>query len=364
MKIMKTRNILLGMVAAAAALLTTGCYEKFNTPPEQKIYDDEWFTDHNYQYKSIIEVKALFGDPSVPASYNQAYYITENYYIKGKVISNDEFGNFYRNLFIQDASGAIELKVGITGMYSKYVPGQTIYVVCQDLALGNYTGNLSLGLPEVEGSSYANKNIEVKYLVDVHLKQGERTTFAVGDTLVVNAANVAGFLNDAGTLFKSEYAGRLIRFEGAVSTWGTFSGTSYPSFMYLVDPDDPNSSYSTMTFTDLYAKWDAYDSAVAAGDEGTYPGVPRPANFYEEDRQPTWAYQEYQGDDRYFGSARYTVGDTAILIRTSGYSRFALDHVTPNGEAVDITGILNLYTYTDGRYPANQIVLNTDKDVK
>ncbi len=358
---MRTKNILLGMVAVALSAVLAGCYEKFDAPQPQKIYDDQWFADNGYQQVSISDIEQLFadqvGDPANTATYGKYYYIVEPYYIKGKVISNDAFGNFYRNLYIQDDTGGMEIKVGLTGMYTKYVVGETIYVVCQDLAVGNYRRNLSLGMPDTSGE-YANKNIEVKYLVDIHLKQGSRTTLSAADTLVINPTNIGQYIGSGG-MFNTDMSGRLVRFEGALSTWGTFNGNPYPSFQLSAED-----GYENVLYTDLFAEWDAYDAAVASGQAADEPSVPRPGNFYYDPRVPTWAYQEYMGTARYYGSARFTVGSVAIVVRTSGYSRFALDPVPADGRMVDMTGIVNLYTSGSGGFATNQFMLNNSSDVK
>lgn len=75
--------------------------------------------------------------------------------IRGEVTSSDESGNVYRELYIQDATGAIDLKIGRSSSYDDYKPGQILYVNCQGLTLGEYgfkdrdyygSGQLQLGL--------------------------------------------------------------------------------------------------------------------------------------------------------------------------------------------------------------------------
>lgn len=351
---MKTKNILLGMVAMALSAALTGCYEKFDAPAPQKIYEDQWFADNNYTEASIADIKQLFednvGKPTNAATYDKHYVIVEPYYIKGKVVSNDAFGNFYRNLYIQDDTGGIEVKVGISGLYSKYLTGETIYVVCQDLAVGNYRKNLSLGLPDLSGE-YGTKNIEVKYLIDVHLKQGPRTTMAKADTLVLNASNIGSYVS--GGNIDVSLSGKLVRLEGAVSTW-TAGKDGYPSFL-----ENLNDVYTTYSFAQTISDWQAYRNGT-----GKKPSSPEPANNYQKNPAPSWAFQEYDGTNKYYGSAQFYVGNIPIIIRTSGYSRFALDPVPADGEVVDITGIINLYTDKRGNYPANQLMINTSGDVK
>ena len=79
----------------------------------------------------------------------------EPFVIRGEVTSSDESGNVYRELYIQDASGAIDFKVGRSSSYDDYKVGQILYINCQGLTLGEYgfkdrnyygSGQLQLGL--------------------------------------------------------------------------------------------------------------------------------------------------------------------------------------------------------------------------
>ncbi|MDD2344770.1 MAG: DUF5689 domain-containing protein [Bacteroidales bacterium] len=69
----------------------------------------------------------------------------DNLYIGGVVIGNDESGNIYKTLMIQDASGGIELKLNKTSLYNEFKVGQKIYVKLQNLVMGDYRGLIQLG---------------------------------------------------------------------------------------------------------------------------------------------------------------------------------------------------------------------------
>ncbi|MBB6461740.1 DUF6359 domain-containing protein [Flammeovirga kamogawensis] len=77
--------------------------------------------------------------------------ITEDVVIGGVLSSSDSTGNVYKSLFIQDDSGyGIQLKVNKTDLYADYSIGQTIYVKCNGLMMGQYGGLIQLG-GEYEG---------------------------------------------------------------------------------------------------------------------------------------------------------------------------------------------------------------------
>lgn len=115
---MKTNKILLSALILLACTLT-GCYEKFDSPAPQKTYSDADFSN----IVPINTVKQIFYDAVGADAYTGRVEITEDYVIKGKVISSDAQGNVYRTLYLQDETGAIEVKVGKTGLYNEYKPG-------------------------------------------------------------------------------------------------------------------------------------------------------------------------------------------------------------------------------------------------
>ncbi len=75
--------------------------------------------------------------------------------IEGYVVSNDEAGNLYKVLIIQDApenpSAAIQLDVDLTSMFALYRPGRKIYVKLNGLGMDDMNGVLHIGA--IEGTS-------------------------------------------------------------------------------------------------------------------------------------------------------------------------------------------------------------------
>ncbi|MCR8667013.1 DUF5689 domain-containing protein [Aestuariibaculum sp. M13] len=75
--------------------------------------------------------------------------------IEGYVVSNDEAGNFYKVLIIQDKpedpTAAIQLDVDVTSLYALYKPGQKIYVKLNGLGMDELNSVLHIGA--IEGTS-------------------------------------------------------------------------------------------------------------------------------------------------------------------------------------------------------------------
>ena len=141
-RIMKQYKMIL---VALLGLVLTACYNKFEEPKAPFVYDDQTFEALNpdLEHITIAEMKNIFGQTSntgtnagaestkyirfvenpqkecTELELKKNWYNTGNYYIKGKVISNDEQGNIYKSLYIFDGTSAIELKL-TNGLFLDY----------------------------------------------------------------------------------------------------------------------------------------------------------------------------------------------------------------------------------------------------
>ena len=115
---------------------------------------------------TIAGLKKLYTDAG------KAVAIQNHLVIGGQVISSDRSGNIYRDLYIQDATGAICVKVGKSSLYSDYRLGQWVYVDCAGLVIGAYNGMPQLGIEDETGSGYDTAYIDAQYLIDTHIFRG------------------------------------------------------------------------------------------------------------------------------------------------------------------------------------------------
>ncbi len=329
--------------------MLSGCYDDYGIPEPYKPY-----TDSDFPAGSIVpisQIKQIYYDAYGKSTIGKAVNLTEDYVIRGKIISSDATGNIYRSLYIQDASGAIEIKIGTTGLYNDYKVGQILYVKTKGLTLGNYRYMLSIGAPSVD-PDYANGYLDVKALIDECIFRGERVGMTSADTMVVNSPDE---LND-------DMLGRLVRFNGLTSTYGTWDGSEYPSFLeQYYEPGAAEPVYSDYAFVPLIEEWKQYE----AGQTQTQPKGPRPATL----EYPTYAFNN--DNNRYYGTALFKFGAGAesdpnqnLLLRSSGYSRFALDKLPDDGAKVNITAIYTKYSSRSGGYIKYQLVLNNVTDVQ
>lgn len=114
---------------------------------------------------TIAQLKALYAKHGVLKIQD------DDMVIAGKVISDDHSGNIYRELYLQDETGVISVKVGLSSLYSDYKLGQTVYVRCSGLTIGQYNGMPQLGVEDPTGE-YETAYLDSRYLIDAHVIRG------------------------------------------------------------------------------------------------------------------------------------------------------------------------------------------------
>lgn len=133
----------------------TGVLSTYGTTRQFYIRDlnDIKFTDPRFGdaapvvNKTIAQLKA-YNTGSSPVQ------ITGEFVIQGMVVANDENGNIYQSLCIQDETGAIEYKIYTTMLYADFPVGTIVTVNCSGLYVGKSYGVTKLG--GLDGSYLGN----------------------------------------------------------------------------------------------------------------------------------------------------------------------------------------------------------------
>ena len=224
---------------------------------------------------TILDFKRLYtGSPKE---------ITDDIIIGGKVISTDEFGNFYKSFYIQDNTGGIEIKIGKTSLFNFYLPVTTVYIRAKHLFLGSYGGMVHLG----ERST--NPRYETSYIdTDLRIKE---TIFRgpKGPKVDPNPLTLSSMIND-------NLLGTLITIRNAQ---------------------------------------------------------------YTRQNMNTWAKKATQNSDAVYGEHTFRMdGGLNILVRTSGYAKFASEQMPPLNSFANITGVLTKFGNT------YQLIVNNSTDLE
>lgn len=125
---------------------------------------------------SIAELKAAY--PGILYKLSEtSFYQRDSIIIEGIVTSDDKEGNFYKSIFIDDGTGAIELKLNKTTLYNDYKRGQKIVVYCNGLYLGDYGGQIQLGSIYKNNGVWEISGLEGDVIINTHVfKKGAALT--------------------------------------------------------------------------------------------------------------------------------------------------------------------------------------------
>ncbi len=122
------------LIAISALLTWTGCVDQnFDEPPVRGLSTLE----PNKTIADLLALGAGTGDVEIDEEFN----------IGGVVVADDESGNFYKQIVIQDNTGGILVRLNAIGLYNDFPIGSRVVIKCQGLSLGYYEG-----LPQLNGS--------------------------------------------------------------------------------------------------------------------------------------------------------------------------------------------------------------------
>ena len=111
-------------------------------PRKDAITADPCSIDATATAKTVAEVKQLYAT----GNYTQ---ITSNFYVKAKVTANDETGNLYKYIYVEDATGGIRVNINKTNLYQdpRFKVGKNLIIKLKDLYIGVSGGEFQIGQP-------------------------------------------------------------------------------------------------------------------------------------------------------------------------------------------------------------------------
>lgn len=345
------RRILYTISALAAFAMLSSCDEwepvfTFDYG-EADVYDKVTLQTNT----TIAELKAMYA--SGPTK------IETNVVIGGQVVSEDKSGNVYKSLYIQDDSGAIELKLGKSGLYNDYKLGQWVYVKCSGLTLGKYNGMLQLGFADPTGE-YETSYLDVDYFISNHVFRGELGTplepkkVAAADLLKeenlgcyveLDGLKYGSKEHPNGEIFcliyldsnkdKKSSSNRVFLSGSGLNyapvadpTWGVttwaMSKQGFLDYLRDKDLDGDGVDETPGNFNEAYVN----DGSAKVGDETVKKTLIKNASAYSV-------------------SHYFLMDGKEVQIRTSGYARFAdtqIDQEILDGATINVKGILTIYS--------------------
>lgn len=130
------RNISLPLIASLALF---AC---------ERDYDAPLLTEPEYTGPTANITISELRTQNAAATENAPIIITKNQVLKAVITGNDESGNIFKKIYLQDETGAIEMEVDQSSVYNYYPVGQTVYVDLNGLSISVFGGEQQLGHPE------------------------------------------------------------------------------------------------------------------------------------------------------------------------------------------------------------------------
>ena len=181
------------------AVMAVGCNEDFDTPPLVMP------TAKHTPNMTIAEFKAKYWNDAR----NFCDTIKDDVVIQGRVSANDESGNIYKYLFIQDETGGIGLSIDASSLSTTYRVGQKVVLNMKNRWIGKYNGQYLIGVPEW----YAAQSVwEAGRMPLEMLKEFvELDSLPEPDKVVPEVINISDVLGKSDRDTQLKYQGRLVK---------------------------------------------------------------------------------------------------------------------------------------------------------
>ncbi|MEQ1676368.1 MAG: DUF5689 domain-containing protein, partial [Chitinophagaceae bacterium] len=157
---MKQVNVWLGslIILLAASVALTSCKKTFDQPAGPS--DPSLAPTH-----TIAQLKALH------TAFGAFDVINTDIIISGVVVANDKSGNLYKELYIQDATGGINVLLDATGLYNSFPVGRKVFIKCNGLCISDYNRLVQIGVKATVGGVPSIQAI-VSNLIDKYIVGG------------------------------------------------------------------------------------------------------------------------------------------------------------------------------------------------
>ena len=140
----KTSYIIHFATIIAAAMMSAACQDgNWDTPDmTNPPYGNNAIEDVESRYTTIGELKTRYAAAISGSSFER---IADDRLLPCTVIGNDIGGNIYKQIIVQDATGALVVGINGTGLFPFLSVGQQLLIDLKDLCIGGYGEQPQLG---------------------------------------------------------------------------------------------------------------------------------------------------------------------------------------------------------------------------
>ena len=327
------KSLLATALVAIAGVGFTGCNEDLEIPP-LSIPASDWKAN-----TTIADFKAQYW--SDQENYCTKVGLTtegEHVILGGRVIGNDQTGNIYQAIQIQDETGAITISASVKSLYLRYKIGEQVFIDVTDLYAGKYAGLFQIGTEGTYNSApTTSKMTEDQFLAHTQINGLPEPSLVEDKVLTIPQIN-AMVNNTADVMLYQSQRIRIndVSFVGGGKELWADAGSSGAD-RYLIDKDGNrllvrNSGYS-----------DFCDQTLPAG-HGDIIAI---LSWYRS----SWQVLFITPDDCIdFGGESYAPGGGEAIVSSLDETFEGCSSITDlgNWSAVDVQGKATWFTYTYG----------------
>lgn len=210
MKNIKLKIVAISCLALLGLTLNSCVEDDFSVPqvgPQEPVEIDG----------TVLQIGAVLGEIAQNEGEVTTLSFVENTYVEGFVVSSDEGGNFFKELWIQDQpenpTAAIRIAIDISSMFGIYNVGRKIYVKLDGLSIGLDSGNPSIGIvngdrinriPEEQAKNAIVRDTQVAEIVAKEIELADINRSLIGQFVKFSNTQFPAALVSSGVTFASE----------------------------------------------------------------------------------------------------------------------------------------------------------------
>lgn len=220
----KIFNLMTVVLLVVTAGTFNACKKSFDNPPGAS----------DPAIVANTTIKALKALHTTAAAYD---IITSDLVISGVVVANDKSGNFYKQLFIMDATGGLQILLDATNLYGNYPVGRRIFIKCKDLCISDYNGTMQLGVKATVAGLPSMEGIPGNLI----------SRYVIGGSINNPVTPIVVTQNQLGTNMQDQYLGSLIQLDGYEFADSTVTYADTSVYKNTVNRDIKNCSGQSIT---------------------------------------------------------------------------------------------------------------------
>lgn len=248
-----------------------------------------------------------------------------HYIIAGRVISSDEAGNVFKNLILQDATGAITFSIDSYNLTQHYRVGQEIVVDVTGLTIGKYAGLMQFGISKeyLDGTQASFMSRE---LFAVHAELNGLPETAKIDTLVLDSFDDL-VMNKEGYI---KYQSQFVRFNNvSFANGGKETFSTYHENVNQNLVDSKGNGASTTVVAVRTSGYSSFWSQMLPEGSGDVCGI---LSFYSNGSSANWQLVLNDADDcMNFGNPTLPRGTRETPYTTAEVVKFVNDQTSKSG---------------------------------